>query len=110
VNPASAAAAAPGSPASARISACQGAHVSTGGRGAGPAATVVAAPAGEAGQFPALDVGDPQRVGVAELPGEVCGLGGEAGGAVEPAGEQLDGGPPGQCLPPRGGVAEPVRD
>ena len=41
--------------------------------GVGEGRGVAAAPAGEAGQFPALDVGDPQRVGVAELPGEVRG-------------------------------------
>jgi len=54
----------------------------------GPPPAVGGALAGEAGQFPALDVADPHGVGVTEVLGEPLGPGRLIGGTVEAAGEQ----------------------
>ena len=77
-------------------------------RGAGTAPTVASALAGEAGQFPALDVADPDSVGVAEVVGEPVGPGCQIGGVVEAAGEQGGGGAPRQRLPARQGISEAI--
>src|SRR5215470_14377583 len=61
---------------------------------AGAAPAVGGALAGEAGQFPALDVADPDGVGVTEVLGEPIGPGCQIGGIVEAAGEQGGGGSP----------------